>query len=275
MKVLIAGANGYIGRHVTEIFVEHGFEVFTFNRNNCVVSHTEKITRKASYFESYFDVVVNCARPHWAEFSPEEITGIEFNLLKQLDRLATTGATKIHTSGVWLFGNASTEDLKEFRLKPLEAVKLDVRTINSAIKQNWHIVYCPSLVYGGENCQLKRIVESLSDGTIQVAIPSQGYNQYVHVMDIARFYLLLVKERISSAQHFIAETEGYTPESFAQLLLDSHIIKKVTRTTWSEYEITNGSISVEIEKLNLSLPVSFLFKPTECVQMYAENYSIT
>lgn len=214
MKVLISGSNGYIGSHVTKMFVESGFEVSTYSRSNGVLPLARKLTDVLSDFSGYFDIVINCARPHWSEFSPEEIADIESKLLTQLDRLAANGATKIHTSGVWLFGNASHNDLKEFRLKPLEVVKPDTVTIGCAIKKKWHVVYCPSLVYGGENCQLKRIVDSLSDQTLQVAIPSQGYNQYIHVNDIARFYLALVQVNVRLHNTLLLRLRGIAPKHF-------------------------------------------------------------
>lgn len=273
MKVLISGSNGYIGSHVTKMFVESGFEVSTYSRSNGVLPLARKLTDVLSDFSGYFDIVINCARPHWSEFSPEEIADIESKLLTQLDRLAADGATKIHTSGVWLFGNASHNDLKEFRLKPLEVVKPDTVTIGCAIKKKWHVVYCPSLVYGGENCQLKRIVDSLSDQALQVAIQSQGYNQYIHVNDIARFYLALVQGKRPATQHFIAETKGYSPEAFSQLLLDSRVVKRVHECSWSDFEKYHGSSAVEIEKLNLNLPISPLFESTESLRKYIENYT--
>ncbi|PTP62395.1 NAD-dependent dehydratase [Vibrio splendidus] len=273
MKVLIAGANGYIGSHVTKMFVESGFEVSIYSRTSGVLPPARKLTKVPSDFSGYFDIVINCARPHWSEFSPEEIADIESKLLTQLDRLAAEGATKIHTSGVWLFGHASHNDLKEFRLKPLDAVKPDTVTIGCAIKKKWHVVYCPSLVYGGENCQLKRIVDSLSDQTLQVALPSQGYNQYIHVNDIARFYLALVQGKHPAIQHFIAETVGYSPELFSQLLLDFQIVKHVYKSSWSDFEKYHGSSAVEIEKLNLKLPISSLCEPKESLRKYIENYT--
>ena len=100
MKVLISGSNGYIGSHVTKMFVESGFEVSTYSRSNGVLPLARKLTDVLSDFSGYFDIVINCARPHWSEFSPEEIADIESKLLTQLDRLAADGATKIHTSGV-------------------------------------------------------------------------------------------------------------------------------------------------------------------------------
>ncbi|TMX69069.1 NAD-dependent epimerase/dehydratase family protein, partial [Vibrio rotiferianus] len=111
MKVLIAGANGYIGSHVAKMFVESGFEVSTYSRTSGVLPPARKFSKVPTDFSGYFDIVINCARPHWSEFSPEEIADIESKLLTQLDRLAAEGATKIHTSGVWLFGNASHNDL--------------------------------------------------------------------------------------------------------------------------------------------------------------------
>ncbi|NMU82594.1 NAD(P)-dependent oxidoreductase, partial [Vibrio parahaemolyticus] len=86
------------------------------SRSSGVLPHAWKFTNVLSDFSGYFDIVVNCACPHWSEFSPEEIVDIESKLLTQLDRLAADGTTKIHTSGVCLFGNASHNDLKEFRL---------------------------------------------------------------------------------------------------------------------------------------------------------------
>lgn len=272
MKVLIAGSNGYIGRHVTKMFVENGDDVSTYCRTNGVLPPDQNPAKLPSDLSGYFDVVINCARPHWSEFSPDEIADIESKLLTRLDRLAAKGATKIHTSGVWLFGHASHHDLLAFRLKPLKAVKPDTMTIDWAIKNEWHVVYCPSLVYGGENCQLKRIVDSLSNKTLQVAIPSQGYNQYIHVNDIASFYLVLVQLQRPALQHFIAETEGYTPEAFSQLLVDFQIVKQVHKRSWRDFEESHGSPAVEIEKLNLKLPISPLFEPTESLATYIKNY---
>lgn len=273
MKVLIAGSNGYIGSHVTKLFVECGFEVSTYSRTRGVLSSIRRLNQAPSDFSGYFDIVINCARPHWSEFSPEEIADLESKLLTQLDRFAAEGATKIHTSGVWLFGNASCHDLKEFRLRPLEVVKPGTVTIGDAIKRKWHVVYCPSLVYGGENCQLKRIVDSLSDQTLQVAIPSKGNNQYIHVDDIAKFYLALVRGKRPAMQHFIAEIEGYSPEAFSQLLLDCQIAKRVHKISWGEFERQHGASAAEIEKLNLNLPISPLFEPTESLRKYIENYT--
>ncbi|MEZ8699288.1 NAD-dependent epimerase/dehydratase family protein [Vibrio lentus] len=271
MRVLISGANGYIGRHVTKLFVKNGLEVFTYDRNKSVIPQSGNFKEVRSDFEDYFDVIINCARPHWSEFSPVEIADIEHGLLTQLDRFASEDAIKLHTSGVWLFGNASQQDLKEFRLKPLKAVELDVETIHSVIQANWNIVYCPSLVYGGDNCQLKRIIESYVDQTAQVAVPSQGHNQYVHVYDIAKFYLLLVQNPVSEMQHFIAETKGYSPAEFAQLLLESNVIQKVDERSWAEFADLNGFESQQLERLNLTLPVSPLFQATELIHEYIKK----
>ncbi|KHT47250.1 NAD-dependent epimerase/dehydratase family protein [Vibrio sinaloensis] len=270
-SVLIAGATGYIGRHVGEGFLYSGYNVFTYNRSGQIACYVSGREVNASELVSYFDVIVNCARPHWSEFSPEEIAQIEFKLLQTLDTFAANNATKIHTSGVWLFGHATSDDLLHFRLQPLKVVEPDVRTINNAIEQKWHIVYCPSVVYGGENCQLQRIVQSLANQSIQVAIPSEGHNQYVHVHDVARFYLSLAQEQPTERQHFIAEPQGYCPEEFAQLLLKAQVIKSVEEVNWAQFESNNGIAAVEIEKLNLVLPISPLFKTKELVCRYIKK----
>ncbi|MCQ8870193.1 NAD-dependent epimerase/dehydratase family protein [Vibrio splendidus] len=271
MKVLIVGTSGYIGHHVTTRFVENGFDVFTYSRSGEVLPYIGRSKGSTSENEKDFDVIINCARPHWSEFSPSEIANVESKLLTQLDRLAVTGATKIHTSGVWLFGNATYDDLKNFRHKPFEAVKLDVRTIENALRNKWHVVYCPSFVYGGENCQLKRLINTLPNRIMQVAVPSQGYNQYVHVEDIAKFYLCLVDNHITEQQHFIAETQGYSPEAFSELLVNAQVLENVSKTNWDTFEANNDSLALDIEKLNLTPPISLLFAPDNDVQQYIKN----
>jgi len=270
MKVLISGSNGYIGRHVTDLFRESRSEVYVYDRRQSAIICPDGIYERCSAFEGYFDVVINCARPHWSEYSPSEIANIESKLLLQLNRLAKTGAIKIHTSGVWLFGKASHDELRRFELKPFSVVEPDVTTITRALSQKWHIVYCPSLVYGGENCQLMRVVE-FSGGSLPVATPTQGYNQYIHVEDIARFYLRLIQDNADTKQHFIAEKEGYTPGEFARLLLQAGVIKKIDHLDWEEFESRFGSSATEIERLNLKLPVSTLFKATETLHRYIEK----
>ncbi len=271
MNILIAGATGYIGSHVTSLFRSKLLNVFTYNREGKVINQTEGSSSPSGNFHGYFDVIVNCARPHWSTHSPHEIADIEQNLLEQLDRLATVNATKIHTSGVWLFGKANRAELETFELKPLKAVQPDVETINKALRNGWSIVYCPSLVYGGDNCQLKRIIESLPDKTLQVAMPSDGYNQYVHVQDIATFYLLLVHNQPKPTQYFIAENQGYTPKEFAQLLHNADAVRSVTQVSSEEYESKHGDSATEVERLNLKLPVSQYFKPSKSIKRYIEE----
>ncbi|WP_305810504.1 NAD-dependent epimerase/dehydratase family protein [Photobacterium leiognathi] len=271
MKVLIAGTSGYIGRHVTALFVKNGFDVFIYSRSGEVLPYQRRVTERIHEGGRDFDVIINCARPHWSEFSSAEIADIELKLLEQLDRFAVTGATKIHTSGVWLFGNASYDDLNNFRFKPFEVVKLDVTTIENAIRNKWHVVYCPSFVYGGENCQLKRMIDTLPNRTMQVAIPSLGYNQYIHVDDISKFYLFLVQNNIADVQHFIAETKGYSPEAFAQLLLDTQLVKKVNKISWDAFEAASGALAMDVEKLNLTLPISPWFTATKDIRQYIKN----
>ncbi|MFO4667788.1 NAD-dependent epimerase/dehydratase family protein, partial [Vibrio cholerae] len=54
MKVLIAGASGYIGRHVTSLFRESQFEVFVYSRNHMAIPKVGVITSDSSKFNNYF-----------------------------------------------------------------------------------------------------------------------------------------------------------------------------------------------------------------------------
>ena len=66
----------------------------------------------------------------------------------------------------------------------------------------------------------------------------------------------------------IAGASGYSPEQFAQLLLESNVIEKVDKCSWSEYARLKGRDTADIERLNLTLPVSPLFESTELISNY-------
>lgn len=277
MKVLIAGANGYLGKHVTELFLNIGHDVSTFQR-----VHTEgenrkgRVTSNCVHLHGCFDIVINCARPHWSEHSPEEICRLEQALMSELNLFANEPAIKVHTSGVWLFGHASKEELKTFTFNPLEMVQLDVESVQHALAQRWHVVYCPSLIYGGGNCQLKRILAEKSESRIDVALPSTGYNQYVHVVDVARFYLNLTQAPdLQSRQHFIAEEKGYSPLQFAELLKENGVVEQVSALAWSDYEAKYSLSAVDIEKLNLNLPISPAFSATHTIANYVAQCDLS
>ncbi len=273
MKVLVAGANGYVGRHVVRLFRDKGFDVYTYQRENAKLKGgIDTVTSTSREMYGQFGVVINCARPHWSEFNGEQIFAIEQKLFSDLNRFASRESLKIHTSGVWLFGYASARDLVEFNFKPFDSVKLDVETLEKALSDNWHIVYCPSIIYGGEFCQLKRIIKEKSNSIIEVPMPSTGYNQYVHVLDVANYYLFLTQNLpVTDRQHFIAEATGYSPEQFASLLVAHGLVQHTVNVSWQEYEEKYDSLTVDVEKLSLELPISPYFSASHKIEDYIAN----
>ncbi|UXH99966.1 NAD-dependent epimerase/dehydratase family protein [Photobacterium sp. TY1-4] len=273
MKVLIAGANGYVGQHVKEHLTSQGLEVYTYVRAAMAqVSGSQVVSRDSTDAYGSFDVVINCARPHWSAHSPEEIVAIEQALLKTLTQFAKPQAQKIHTSGVWLFGHSTRSDLEAFQLKPFPCVSQDVATIEGALAGGWQIVYLPSLVYGSRDCQLVRNAEALSEKIRDVAIPSVGYNQYIHVEDAARFYHQMIAQSLNEPQYFIAEEQGYSPLEFARLLLACGLIEKMNPISWEVFE-EKGEMAADIQRLNLDLPITPDFQPTSDLQTYLSAMS--
>ncbi|MBD1578034.1 NAD(P)-dependent oxidoreductase [Vibrio sp. S11_S32] len=273
MKLLVAGSNGYVGSHVTDFFRDKGFDVFVYSREEDQ-DHKGTISSVNVEMHGFFDAVINCARPHWSMYTPENIAQIETDLLSDLNKFASKNATKIHTSGIWLFGNANEKELRHLIHRPFDMVKLDEKTIQNSLSLNWNVVYCPSLIYGGNSCQLRRIVGDWGKSPVTVAIPSVGYNQYVHVLDVAEFYYTLVTQpNIKEKKHIIAETKGYTPETFAKLLQENSIIECVSKVNWDEFELQKGLEAIDIEKLNLNLPISSYFREKHTINEYLMQYT--
>ncbi|QUJ69221.1 NAD(P)-dependent oxidoreductase (plasmid) [Photobacterium sp. GJ3] len=269
-KVLIAGASGYVGRHVSGYMNSLGYQVFHFAHRPVSECDDPAMTVSAQdeHLNAFFDVVINCARPHWSQYSPQEIAVQEQRLMKQLDMLAAPDAVRIHTSGVWLFGHASVQDLKHFICRPISVVEPDQATIQAALNRGWNIVYCPSLIYGGDNCQLRRILAGLPDQQMTVAVPSTGWHQYVHVADIGPFYATLASLKVQGTQHFIAESCGYSAFDFAELLKQTRKIRHIRQVDWDTFSLMQGEMALEVEQMHLDLPVSDLFRATHSIRRY-------
>jgi putative NADH-flavin reductase len=101
MKILIAGSNGYLGKQVFKRFKDYGYDVFSFYRiDSKMAKNRYDICHDQKEMYQSFDVIINCARPHWSTHTPIEISEIEQNLMFILNQFAKPNAIKIHTSGV-------------------------------------------------------------------------------------------------------------------------------------------------------------------------------
>ncbi|WP_246616515.1 NAD-dependent epimerase/dehydratase family protein [Thaumasiovibrio subtropicus] len=272
MKILLSGSHGYVGNHVYELLRQRQHNVYILQRGKAhpVLHGRVQQLDDGDAFGTY-DVVINCARPHWSEYDPETIAEIERQLLADLDKFAKRDAVKIHTSGVWLFGHATQQEMNQFKMAPFECVSHDKRTVLDALNQGWNVVFCPSLIYGGKRCQLKRIVDDLDSQQMSVLLPSTGFNQYVHVDDVADFFLALIAAGVHSQPHAIAEPIGYSPLAFAKLLTHHGWIKQIQTYSQSTFIDKFGDDALDIEKLNVCLPISPLFRPKYAVADYVEE----
>lgn len=269
MRVLVSGANGYLGRHVVRYMESLGHSVFRYLREG--QSHRNGVYSSDTPFYHSFDLVVNCARPHWSEYSPHDIALIEQETLVILNKFCKAEGVKIHTSGVWLFGHANEQELKESILKPFDIVKPDKNTVEQARDIGWKIVYCPSLIYGGEHCQLKRIIRDYESGKVNIAMPSIGFNQYAHVQDIAEFYGELALLECDDSDIFVAEEQGYSPLEYALMLKQCGVVREIIECNRTEFQKQFGQDALDIEQLNLKLPIHQSFIPKHRLRDYISN----
>ncbi|WP_104403219.1 NAD-dependent epimerase/dehydratase family protein [Vibrio penaeicida] len=269
MRVLVSGANGYLGRHVVRYMESLGHSVSRYLREG--QSHRDGVHSSDTSFYHSFDLVVNCARPHWSEFSPNDIALIERSTLATLDNFCKAEGVKIHTSGVWLFGHANEQELKESILNPFNIVAPDKQTIEQARGRDWKIIYCPSLIYGGEHCQLKRIIRTYQSGQVHISIPSTGFNQYAHVQDIAEFYGKLTRLGCEESDIFVAEEQGYSPLEYALMLKQCGVVREIIKCNRTEFDKQFGQDALEIEYLNLKLPIHQSFTPKHRLRDYISS----
>ena len=91
---------------------------------------------------------------------------------------------------------------------------------------------------------------------------------------MANYYLFLAQNlSVTERQHYIAESQGYSPEQFADLLVTHGVIQKTVRVSWQDYEEKYDASHVDVEKLSLNLPISQYFSASHNIADYVAQYT--
>lgn len=222
MKVIILGATGYLGRHVTMNLVAHGHEVTGFSRsaeNDAVISDLQAKPIRGSLddHEGIAQLVANQdAIILTAQLMLDEEKRVSETIV---DVLAGSGRAFIFTSGTSLM-SIPTGGLWDERTfaegEPFEPKKqIAPRLINEAIvrhsanKRVRGIVIRPSLIWGNGGSQIIADFYHSARAAGAVCYVGMGLNVYsnIHVDDLAEIYRLCLEKGQAGALYFAVSGE--------------------------------------------------------------------
>ncbi len=282
MKVLIWGGTGYLGFNLARLFSARypGCIFASFRRADgkarlqaigCQPVDANDAALPVS-LKNRFDLIINCAKAHWSEFSTEQVAAQERETLKLLDQLATKNAVKIHTSGIWLFAKqVGRVDVNHFM--PLAISHPDVQTLQGPSARSWVQVFLPSYIYGGVNCQLKRCIKEWSDSGCHYIEGNRNRVSVIHVDDVASYYLFLHKKRLGAGRFTPYEHRVYSSEELYDQLFKLGVVGELKAHSLDSFRKDFGQdwLDVELIEAEFEQPADWQAKHNLAAYLAAEQ----
>jgi len=268
MRVLVTGADGFVGKHLLPILVAEGFDVVgivrkpmpavslpssgagTLRMEVCDLTHGLKLIEPD-------DIIVHTATTHPADHSP---TGDAFHTYintvttcRLIDDALSRGVRKfIFLSSILTFGEVETPVVDEntpirnpgiygiskyFSEKALEEVAEKLSSISLRI---------PGIIgLGAHRVWLPRCVEKmLNNEPVTIFNPAASFNNAVHIEDLSRFIVTLVNHSLNGHEVVTLGAKGMTSISGAMETLVSSLNSR-SEIIEAESEQTTFTISIE------------------------------
>ncbi|MBV7263102.1 NAD(P)-dependent oxidoreductase [Photobacterium sp. WH77] len=276
MKVLVAGGNSVLGCYVVRHLIDHGYQVFALSQ------HPEQdnplaipLALQDEHMAGKFDAVICCARPVMAPYAQEKQAPDFSVLMDSIERFAKPNARKLYTSGIEVFGCADECSPDELQFESLTAAEKEVPVLKKAIELSWTPVFVPTLVYGGHECPIHTSLNRRESLRIPVLIPSYGLYYAAHLDDLAAFHVTLIEKDTLAPFYFLAEEKRYSPENLADMLVKYGWAEGVKCLSLPSFLKQYGEEVLEVETMNVSVPISPDFEPFNSLSAYLSQTRIT
>ncbi|HEX8335054.1 MAG TPA: SDR family oxidoreductase [Segetibacter sp.] len=281
MKILVTGANGFLGQHLCLHLADKGLDVVATSRGNCRIPSNEKIiyedvelTNKeavAAMLANHTpDVIVHTA----AMSKPDECNNntelaIDVNVTATINLLQSPGAHFIYISTDFIFGedgphseDEAPEPLNfygETKLMAEEEVK------NSGVQ---YAIVRPVFIYGktwdGLRPTFLHWVKNNLEQEKSIKVVSDQLRTPTYVLDICKGIYSIIENKATGDFHF-AGKDLLSPYDMAvttakTLGLDASLIENVTSDTFPEPVKRAKRSGLKIDKAIKELdynPVSF------------------
>lgn len=209
MRILIYGANGYLGSHLVRHFVAAGHDVTGFVRGAEAATKLEAAGARAVLGDltDLGGALAALDQVDAAIYAAQLLLDAEqTTVAAMVDRLAGSGKSLIFTSGTGVLSQRTDGDWSEDSFaeedpfvpsKYIGARKLTEDLVRAAESRGVHaFVVRPPLIWGNGGCPAVTNFYESAARTGEVCYVGRGLNLYsnVHVEDLARLYELVLEK---------------------------------------------------------------------------------
>jgi dTDP-4-dehydrorhamnose reductase len=287
MKILITGANGFVGHHLSELLLQKGYDVLATGKGDCrlpfagqpgfsyaKMDFTDPFAVHDNFEKFKPSVVVHAgamSKPDDCELNQWDAYVV--NVEGTLTLLANADEINSHfvfISTDFVFsgdGGPYAESDQRAPVNYYGKTKVEAEDAVSEFEHDWAIVRTV-LVYGkpqsGKANLLTVVQDKLAKGQVYKVVDDQVRTP-TYISDLAEGIIAIIQKRAKGIFH-LSGTDVLTPYEMAMhaashLKLDSTLIKRVTAADFSQPATRPRSTQFNIDKARKDLgyePVSFL-----------------
>lgn len=241
-RILITGANGFIGSHLVEKAVELGYEVWAGVRANSDYRYLKGINLKfvdlaynnkailASQLEELkrFDYIIHNAGITKC-IDKKDFDTINFlhvvNFVEALRKSKTIPDKLVLVSSLSVMGIGDEKNYTPFRLsdipRPNTAYGKSKLKAEQFLREQIdipHIIFRPTGVYGPREKDYLMMIKSVKKGlSISAGLKAQHLT-FIYVKDLANIIFRGIDSRINNETYFVSDGNVHTNEEYAELI---------------------------------------------------------
>jgi len=249
-KVLISGANGFVGSHVAEQAAERGWEVYAGMRSSSDPSNLEGISHtrfdldmmntvalrssmeEAAEVHGGFDFIVHCAGVTKPRNHDEFVTGNAHftNEFATISRDTQPGLSKfVYISSIAALGPGdpvSMDPIDETQtprpFTPYGKSKLLAEQLLAKVVGLDYVILRPSAVYGPRDAKFLDFIIPLFKRGVDFRLgPSKQQLSFIHVSDLARAILEACVSTAASKTFNISDGKFYGQEALGEAVMEA------------------------------------------------------
>jgi len=272
-KILITGANGFIGSHLTEEALQHGYKVYagvrkpsdlTYIKNLPVTfvemdfSDKEKLRQTMKQYGRFNYIIHNAGitKSCKQETFDEVNYGYTKHFIESLHETNLVPDKFIYMSSLAAIGpgNESTFEPVNNNTEPhpvshYGAAKLKTERYIRSLNKFPHLIFRPTGVYGPRDKDYLVVFKNIKHGLETYVGTKNQHLTFLFIKDLTRLIIDSLGSRVFNKSYFVSDLKHYTTIEF------SAIIKK---------ELNTSAIALVFPEL-LAKPIAFLNEKLSCI----------
>ena len=194
-SIAISGASGFVGKHLSNFFTEHGYKIIKIGRND--LQNIETLTQKLEGVEALVNLAGANIVQRWSESYKKVLYSSRIDttkaLVKAMSKTKNPPKTFISTSAIGIYKNDDVYDAesselgdnflanlcKDWESEAHKAERLGIRTL----------IFRFGIIMGADGGALQKMLLPFKLGVGGVIGTGDQDFSFIHIKDLKRFYL--------------------------------------------------------------------------------------